>query len=35
MSSHSNQHISNGYSDLGPCPPSGSDPGNPEALREW
>lgn len=25
----------NGCSDLGPCPPSGNDTDNNEAMREW
>lgn len=35
MSSNVNHRIPNGYSDLGPCPPSGSDSDNNEAFREW
>lgn len=35
MSSNVNHRIPNGYSDLGPCPPSGSDSDNNEAMREW
>lgn len=34
-SSNTNHHIPNGYCDLGPFPPAGSDSDNKEAFREW